>query len=781
MSRSRKRRRLMDVYVFPGCRPLSAMRSNALGDPKARVITLVRRSKNSLQELRRRILFSLYDCSPSHPNNMTDKQIHYRPDIDGLRAFAILAVVLFHAQVPGFEAGFVGVDVFFAISGYLIVGIVAKEFESKGHVDWLYFFARRARRLLPEAVVVTTVTLVLGFFVLYPFDAAQSLAKSAIASTLWLSNFYFWKGEPLDYFNLFHERHPLLHTWSLGVEEQFYLVLPVVFVLLALCMKYLKWPVRQLLLCLLTAGAGVSLGLAWWAGLFHPAAGFYLLPTRAYEIAFGAIAALVSRPVLSNLASRLFLGMALALILGSLHYAERVNSWPSVWAFAPAGGASLLIWICRTEHANIIMRLLSCRPMVWLGKTSYSWYLWHFPLLVLYREYFFPGRNVLEDLAICGVALLAGALSNTYIHQWFRMRWRLQDSSRQRDILFALATASAFPILLALSLHAAVKAAEAESPSLQRLKRASADLYVEGSKCHDSGLGKVSYDETACLFGDRAATTKVYVWGDSHANQWVPALAPLFESARVVGIERWLPGCPPILDYSPRMFSRIFGRGDEKICAEFNQRVLDEIIFQSKIGVVAVVMSARWPIHFGELPLSATYQHYVFRKNVQTKEDIAADNEAKLEATVRQLEQAQIPMLVIGSVPEFLAPAPECVFRYPTMNCSESRNIQENHRQRAWSVLSQLPIKADGILLFDPFPLLCASTTCRLKIDETILFHDDNHLSVEGARLISSGLSSVVEKLIAAAYTAKVPAKGSGDFLVGGHRELKIGGAAGDK
>lgn len=679
-----------------------------------------------------------------HSSDMSANQIHYRPDIDGLRAVAILAVVLYHLNAPGFGGGFVGVDMFFAISGYLIVGILANEFETKGRVDWLHFFSRRARRLLPEAVVVTVVTLLLGFVILYPFDSVQSLAESAIASTLWFSNFYFWKGEPLDYFNLSHERHPLLHTWSLGVEEQFYLVLPVVFVVLGFCIKRFGWSPRRLLFCLFAAGIGASLGLAWWAGLFHPAAGFYLLPTRAYEIAFGAVAALTSRPIFSNLVSKLLLGMAVALILGSLYYSDRASAWPSIWGTAPAGGTALLIWVCRSEQANSIMRLLSSRPMGWLGKTSYSWYLWHFPLLVLYREYCFPERNVLEESAICGAALLIGGLSNTYVQQRIRKRWNLHDPGKQAFLLYALAAASAFPILGSLSMCAGAKAAEEKIPSLQQLKRASADMYVDGFKCHDSGLDEVSYDETACFFGDKTGTTKAYLWGDSHANHWVPALSPLFASAGVMGVERWRGGCPPILDYTAVWFSR----EDKEKCSEFNRRVLDEIELESRKGPVAVVMAARWPIHFGEAPLNATYREMFIRKYSLSQNDRVSTVTALFTTTLRKLELANVPVLMLGSVPEFFMSVPVCLYRYPTLGCTVERHDEEMFRKSSWAALSGLQIGFKNVFLFDPLPLICPGQVCAPSVDDIVLYHDDNHLSVKGARYLSPRLHSAVEQLV---------------------------------
>lgn len=665
--------------------------------------------------------------------------LRYREDIDGLRAIAIVAVVLYHAKVPGFGGGFAGVDIFFPISGYLIIGALASELSLHGKINWLEFFAHRARRLLPEAIVMMVVTLMLGYCILFPFDSSQVLAKSTVAATLWVSNIYFWRGQRLDYFNPYDELNPLLHTWSLGVEEQFYVTLPIVFVIFKALVgsKTKFFPTLFVVLSIYILGA--SLLSATW-GALHPDAAFYLLPTRGYEIAVGGLAALASPPRFSRDVRRLVSGMAFAGSICPFLLADRAIIWPSGWALIPAGGTAVLLWLNRVAGTDGIVRALSSPPITQLGRASYSFYLWHFPLLALTHAYRYPERDVWTDLFVCGFALLIGVLSNTYLRESIRARWPLTTEGDQRRWLALLIGVSAVPLLMAATLFAMAETAVSHTPVLQQIKRTKNDIYTQGVDCQGQIASRTPHDD-ACVFGAKNGALRVYLWGDSHANQWVPAFAQTFESLAITGVERWLGGCPPISGYTSPLFTGTF----EKQCIDFNNRTINEILGYR--GRIAVVLGARWPIYFGERPLSASYRSALFDHAQVSREKRIKGVGDLLDKTIEALVVNHIPVLIMGSVPEFPTPIPDCVFRYQRDDCSVARAMEERLRANSLAAMSQFSSEYPNVFLFDPMPLMCDSSLCRPTVGPIVLFHDDNHLSVQGARHFSPAIRSALERL----------------------------------
>lgn len=300
---------------------------------------------------------------------------HYRPDIDGLRAVAVLLVILFHTKLA-FPGGFVGVDVFFVISGFLITGQVIRELDA-GQFSLANFWARRIRRLLPAAMVMMVCVLVAGYFLLLPEDYVL-LGRSAIAQQLLSSNLYFrfWAG--FGYFRVFAEENPLLHTWSLAVEEQFYLLYP-------LLLAGLHRRGRRTLVMSLAGISRVSLVGCEWALQQHPDSAYYLLPWRAWELLLGGLVALCPPPqrIPRWCASAIsVLGVA-AILFCSWRY--RPYSWfPGLTALPPCVATAALVHV-NSRELSLPARLLSSRPLVLVGLMSYSLYLWHWPLLAFYR------------------------------------------------------------------------------------------------------------------------------------------------------------------------------------------------------------------------------------------------------------------------------------------------------------------------------------------------------------------------------------------------------------
>lgn len=335
------------------------------------------------------------------------KHLGYRPEVDGLRAVAVLPVMLYHAGVSGFSGGFVGVDVFFVISGYLITAILLKDIRA-GDFSLLKFYERRARRILPALFAVLIATFAMGIVFMIP-SQLYDLSRATFATIFFVSNILFWRDT--DYFAPAAEENPLLHMWSLSVEEQFYIIFPI-FLLLVSRMK------ERLLLLSTIAVVIVSLLAAQVASATNPVANFFLLPTRAWELGIGALCALhlSERGVMSNnwLAS-----LGLAGILAAVIFFDEATPFPSVYALLPVVGSALIILF--SGSGTFTHKLLSLKPFVWVGLISYSAYLWHQPLLAFARIQDVTSSPPLSlMLGLLLLSLCLAYLSWRYVEQPFR-------------------------------------------------------------------------------------------------------------------------------------------------------------------------------------------------------------------------------------------------------------------------------------------------------------------------------------------------------------------------
>jgi peptidoglycan/LPS O-acetylase OafA/YrhL len=298
----------------------------------------------------------------------------YRPEIDGLRALAVLPVLLFHAGL-GMRGGFMGVDIFFVISGYLITTLIARDLQL-GCFKMRDFWERRIRRILPAAAVMVIATLIAGAIILLP-QSFENLGQSALAQSLMVSNFYFWQQD--GYFAAPSDYEALLHTWSLAVEEQFYLILPALLVFLNR-----KFPAR----ITLVLGLVFLTSLIWsFLGPYlYPTASFYLLPARAWELLLGSLIAIFAIKVPGGRLGAEFLSLAgiVLMVYPMLTYVP-TTPFPGIAAISPCLGAALFI-VATRKHGTLARQFLSLSPFVFIGKISYSLYLWHWPLLVFGRH-----------------------------------------------------------------------------------------------------------------------------------------------------------------------------------------------------------------------------------------------------------------------------------------------------------------------------------------------------------------------------------------------------------
>lgn len=459
-------------------------------------------------------------------------KIAYRTDIDGLRALAVTLVVLFHAGF-GFKGGYVGVDVFFVISGYLITSIIVAQQEA-GTFRLARFWQRRIRRILPASLLVVFTTLIAGYFLYLPEDLKQ-LSESAIYQQFFMANVYFWHDS--GYFAAPSEIKPLLHTWSLAVEEQFYLIFP-------LCMAVSQRISKKKLASLLFLGFCISFGLSVYFVQDHPGATFYSLPTRAWELLLGCLLAVIKLPVGMRKWQSTLIGMlGLVGILYPGIYYNSQTVFPGAAALLPCLGAMALMESGRQGSYGVPW-LLSLKPVVFVGKISYSLYLWHWPLLA-FQTYWF-GNEVSSFyraiVVLCSFGL--AVISYYFVEKTFR------DNARSGSLSFQKVVASVLVVTFGVCVVSLYGVFSGGAPGRcpQSVHRVLADVE------RPEHLLVLDRDALACdeddlpfigSVGDPSAPDFL-IWGDSHARAVVPVFDIVANELGMSGVVACRSGVPPL-------------------------------------------------------------------------------------------------------------------------------------------------------------------------------------------------------------------------------------------
>ncbi|MDB4672259.1 acyltransferase [Akkermansiaceae bacterium] len=484
---------------------------------------------------------------------------HYRPEIDGLRAISVIGVVLFHLEL-GFPGGFVGVDVFFVISGYLITGILLRQL-GQDRFSLMEFWARRVRRIVPAAMVMVVGALLIGAFLQTP-ERYASLARSAMAHVLMASNCYFTRDQ--GYFAEKSDHEPLLHTWSLSVEEQFYLIFPLI-----VCFVWKRAPQRLALV--FTSAALISFSWSWIEVVSNPKWAFFLLPARGWELLVGALLAILPQKTMRSLGDEAWAGLGLVLVLAPMFFFDRQTAFPGPGALAPVLGAALLIW---TGGSTKIGKLLGWRALVKIGLISYSLYLWHWPFVVFARE------MVIELTLTWKISLLVASLLAGYSSwRWVEMPSRsgLLLATRRRSLIFGLTSAVTL-FVIAFSIKAS-----GGFPS-----RLPAELRLIISDITWNGAEYTSAKSEAMPIGFQDDGPVDFVlWGDSHGASAAPAVNAVATDFKLKGHAYLNNGTPPVTGLW-------FADMSEASAAEMvalNERVLAEIIDSKPMAVFLV---GRW-------------------------------------------------------------------------------------------------------------------------------------------------------------------------------------------
>lgn len=603
----------------------------------------------------------------------------YRADVDGLRAIAVLAVVGFHAGMPWLTGGFAGVDVFFVISGFLIGGVVAER-QAQGDFSLGWFWERRIRRIFPSLMVVLAVTTALAAWLLLPGDFIQ-YGQSMGAALVSLSNVFFWQTS--DYFGGEDLLRPLLHTWSLAVEEQFYLVFPVLMLLTA---RFAAGRVRTVLGVL----AAVSLAFGVWQTASQAEAAFYLPFARAWELLAGVLLA-VWRPVIRRPALQHATGViGLGLIIVACLLFTKDTDWPGVAAIVPVLGAVLVI----AGEGGIAGRLLAASPMVWIGLLSYSLYLWHWPLLTLQR-FILPGGW--PTLFTVLASFVLAALSLRYVERPFR-----SSAFLTRRQVFAAGAASiavlglvAGGILLAKGLPARFDArslAMADS----RLER-SRGSYRDGTCFISYRFDAKDYRKDLCNQRDPAKPDWLLV-GDSHAAHLWSGLKAANPDLNIMQVTS--SGCEITLTKDPV---------ERDVCTRMAQLVYGDLLLNNRPD--GVILAGRW---WGkDLP--------------------------RLTETLDWFRARDIPVILVGPIPQYSSDLTRLLilsWRFNDPGLPARRRLD-------WPKTVDTDLRTlardKGVPYISLYDLLCDAKDCTTLVDaETPLQWDYGHMTPEGSRFVAA-------------------------------------------
>jgi peptidoglycan/LPS O-acetylase OafA/YrhL len=630
--------------------------------------------------------------------------VNYRREIDGLRAVAVLSVIAYHAGFSYVSGGFVGVDIFFVISGYLITTLILTE-QSQGRFSLLKFYDRRARRILPALFVMLLTCLPFAWAWMLPKaldDFSQTLAGVATFS----SNFVLWHNS--GYFNAENELKPLLHTWSLAVEEQYYWLFPI-FVLAASRLG------KRTIAGILILVAISSLGLAEWGSTHYPTSTFFLLPSRAWELLVGALLAHAlirgpeqsARAPLPRWALELIGAAGLAALLISVVLFDKYTPFPSLYALLPTLGTACVIGAASAR--TLAGRLLGSKPFVGIGLVSYSAYLWHQPLFAFARIHQMSELSPAANGALCVLSLLLAVVSWKCIETPFRARHFM--TSRNAAVLWITGSLA----FLGVGLYG-----HSRNGFQDRLTATEQAVYAfnhyRQTQPYREGTCFLRQEQSYDDFKARcegSATPDILIWGDSHAAAFSsglriarPALAQFTASA-----------CPPLLGIE-------FGQRPQ--CRAINDFILAQI---KRLQPASVYLTADW---LSYRPLEAT---------------------RAIGGTIDEIHRVapQAHILVIGGVPKWTPTLPDTLLAHHLTLASHDRLVTPFYEALKSADAELLATAlAHHAAFASALEALCDSSGCQLITDyagtRQLITWDNGHLTEAGAALLNAELSPRLQK-----------------------------------
>ena len=605
---------------------------------------------------------------------MVNKTTRKITQIQGLRALAALLVTLFHAKwVSG---GFIGVDIFYVISGFLITGLLLREIDRTGTINFTEFYARRFKRLLPTSFFVLTITAIASWL-LIPATMRASLGRDVIAASLYVSNYLFawWQA---DYQNLDATPSPVIHYWSLAVEEQFYVVWPLLILLFSTFAKRLN---NKIILTYLVAAITISSFIfSIYQTEASPIWAFYSLPTRAWELGLGALLVL-----LPPIKAKKFVGLIgfLLIILSAFIFNES-TAFPGVNAALPVLGTVLLIATINS-WPPFLNDVANSRLFQWLGEISYPLYLWHWPLLVLPSTYFARPLEIYERLIAIAATILFADLTHRFIEEPYRNK-KLLPSLVYKRVAYVTSLSVFMGALIMFSnsdkidvsgINGAVSLAQIKARPL---------VYDDG--CH------ANYAQTQsakCEYANLESDKVMVLYGDSHAAQWFPALLEIANRSGYKLISLTKSACPSV-----ETIRKDQGGFKMSRCAKWRENTTERI---RQIQPDVLVMSS--------------FQYFAQPPQFKDRTKWWNDGQRKL---LRDVKDSSSQLIYITDTPHPMRDIPACLTNNSISKCNTSQRSEN--------------LSISGFKVVDPNPWLC-SNVCPAVKDGVVAYRDASHISVD--------------------------------------------------
>jgi peptidoglycan/LPS O-acetylase OafA/YrhL len=630
----------------------------------------------------------------------------YRSEIDGLRALAVIPVIFFHAGFEVFSGGFIGVDVFFVISGYLITSVLLNDLKM-GNFSIVNFYERRARRILPALFVVMLICMPFVWLWLLP-QSVKSFSQSLVAVSVFASNILFWKTS--DYFAASTELQPLIHTWSLSVEEQFYAIFPLL--LLFTWRLGLRWKVVILVKVII-----LSLGLAQWGAFAKPALTFYMLPSRAWELLIGVSVAVYYSEYdikkhkywISELGSLL----GFALILYATFTYSHQTPFPSLYALVPTIGAALVIIFATNK--TIVGKLLSTKLFLYVGLISYSTYLWHQPLFAFARL-----RSIEPPSQELFIALIIITLPLAHL------TWRFVEQPFRNKNLISRKTFFIIFFCLSISFISIGLFGHITKGYFNRGIYTTIFKDLENITRVNFGLSDICEDEYTesekCRTG---ANPTIIVWGDSYAMHLVDGI--IASNPNVQLIQATISNCGPffgVAPYSPPNYGVEWGVK----CIESNDRVKE--LLKNKTSLKYAVLSSPFDGYVGE------------GAQILTRDGKLISGEQNsytyFEKTLEEIKSHGIKPIVVSPTPKNGNNIGDCLLKASLFNVEKSRcnfqlAISEQRNQKVNELLRKVELNYNVIWLSNG---VCPDGTCNVFMDKVFIYRDGGHLSHDGSAFI---------------------------------------------
>ena len=670
-------------------------------------------------------------------------QIQYRPDIDGLRAVAVVSVLFYHLDFSVFSGGFTGVDIFFVISGYLITSIIVKELAAK-RFSFAVFYERRIRRILPAYFFLLVFT-TLGGYLIYAPETMNQYGRAMRYSLVFISNLLF--AREVDYFDKSFNDSPLLHTWTLSVEEQYYLIWPLI---LLLAGRYLFHRNFKSFFILLITG---SLAISEILTFILPKLSFYMIYSRAWEFGAGAFIALPAIPVLqSKKIVEIMSAIGFGAILVSIFLLHDTLRFPGLTATFSVIGTALIIYSGKHHHRCFIHRMLSIQPLLFIGLISYSLYLWHWPIITFTKYYLRRDLHLNEVFLIILVSLFVAYVSYRFVETPFRKKRRAAENNQKSSgkKIFIITSLIIFCFLQVAKAIERTGGFPSRFPEINQ-----ADLYFGNplrKDCHLSQSETLPKNKEKCSrnYGRKNAL----IWGDSHANHYSMALDKWARENKVNLRQSTKSACVPL--YGDFDIYLLKDRRYEKYesCREFNENIFQLI---DKDSIDIVIIGGRWS---GYLPDSLTREeekpglylldHRSNSPSPANTETIFRQNFSKM---VAKLREKNVQVILLGQVPVFTQNPIECYFTNITPmkkflsqpsarenSCEMTRDEINRQVSKSHTFLSRLA-EQDGVSFFNPLDEICDESSCRALQNGKIIYRDTQHLNSAGFAFLQKPLA----------------------------------------